>query len=78
MYFPLTEVVIESLTIVLPWRSVPIWAAILNQGSSWFPSKVMSHLLTVKGGNAKLSESSGEEIPSMYSSSFECEDGTTN
>lgn len=56
MYFHLTEAVIESLTVVLPPRSVATQAAILNQGSPWFPWKVMSHLLTVNYGNAKLSE----------------------
>lgn len=56
MYFHLTEAVIESLTVVLPPRSVLTWAAILNQDSSWFPWKVMSHLLTVSDGSAKLAE----------------------
>lgn len=54
MYFHLTEAVIESLTIVLPLRSVPTPAAVLNESSSRFPWKVLSHLLTVNYGNAKL------------------------
>lgn len=70
MYFHLTEMVIESLTIVLPLRSVPTQPAILNQARSWFPWKVMSHLLTVSYGNAELSEQSEEGTQSIYNSFY--------
>lgn len=71
MYFHLTElvteVVIESLTIVLPPRNVPPQAAVLNQGSSEFPWRVTCHLLTVNYESAKLSDSQ-RRIQSVYSS----------
>lgn len=59
MHFHRTEAVIDSLTIGLPPRSIPTQAVILNPASSWFPSKAMSHLLTVHWGNAELRIFSG-------------------
>lgn len=70
VYFHLTEMVIESLTIVLLLRSVPARPAILNQACSWFSWKVMSHLLTVSYGNAELPEQSEEGTQSIYNSFY--------